>query len=157
VLMEGVLDAEGMTEAGRHDLELVVHSTEQLALLERAPPAQCFVVWLKIDTGMNRLGFRAEQLSGALGRVDALGSRVAELRLMTHFAAADERGGRGTADQLTRFAQLTKGREDARSLANSAGIFDYPRSQAEWVRPGLALYGVSPFVGQNGTALGLAP
>ncbi len=111
------------------------------------------MAWFKIDTGMNRLGFRAAQVPGALARLDALGPRITELRLMTHFAAADERGARGTADQLARFAQLTRGREDARSVANSAGIFDYPKSHAEWVRPGLALYGVSPFAGQNGTAL----
>jgi alanine racemase len=157
VLMEGVLDAEGFAEASRHDLELVVHCEEQLVLLERAPHTQRFTVWLKIDTGMNRLGFRATQVPAVLARLDALGARITELRLMTHFAAADDRGSRATPDQLARFAQLTKGRDEARSLANSAAIFDYPKSHAEWVRPGLALYGASPFAGQTGTALGLAP
>jgi alanine racemase len=157
VLMEGVLDAEQLLEAARRNLEIVVHSEEQLVLLERAPEAAHFVAWFKIDTGMNRLGFRAARVPDALARLDALGPRITELRLMTHFAAADERGARATPDQLARFAQLTRGRSDARSLANSAGIFDFPKSHAEWVRPGLALYGVSPFAGQNGTALGLAP
>jgi alanine racemase len=157
VLMEGVLDAEGFAEASRHGLELVVHCEEQLVLLERAPEAQRFIVWLKIDTGMNRLGFRATQVPAVLARLDALGARITELRLMTHFATADDRGSRATSEQLTRFAQLTQGRNEARSLANSAAIFDYPKSHAQWVRPGLALYGASPFAGQSGAALGLAP
>lgn len=157
VLMEGVLDAEGFAAAARHELELVVHCEEQLALLERAPEVQRFTVWLKIDTGMNRLGFRAAQVPGVLARLDALGNRITELRLMTHFASADDRGSRSTTDQLARFTQLIKGRSEARSLANSAAIFDYPKTHAEWVRPGLALYGASPFAGQSGAALGLAP
>jgi alanine racemase len=157
VLMEGVLDVEQLLEAARRNLEIVVHSEEQLALLERAPEASHFVAWFKIDTGMNRLGFRAAKVPAALARLDALGPRITELRLMTHFAAADERGARSNPEQLARFAQLTEGRDEARSIANSAGIFDFPKAHAEWVRPGLALYGVSPFAGQNGTALELAP
>jgi alanine racemase len=157
VLMEGVLDAEGFAAAARHGLELVVHCEEQLLLLERAPEAQRFTVWLKIDTGMNRLGFRATQVPAVLARLDALGAKIIELRLMTHFSSADDRSSHGTAEQLARFTQLTRGRNEARSLANSAAVFDYPKTHAEWVRPGLALYGASPFAGQNGAALGLAP
>lgn len=157
VLMEGVLDAEGFAAAARHGLELVVHCEEQLVLLERAPEAQRFTVWLKIDTGMNRLGFRATQVPAVLERLDALGTRLIELRLMTHFSSADDRSSHSTAHQLARFTQLTRGRNEARSLANSAAVFDYPKTHAEWVRPGLALYGASPFTGQNGATLGLAP
>ncbi len=157
VLMEGVLDSDGLAEAARRNFELVVHSEEQLALLEQAPATQQFIVWLKIDTGMNRLGFRASQLPDAFARLDALGPRVAELRLMTHFAAADERDTKQTRDQLERFAALAQERRNARSLANSAGILEYPKSHAEWVRPGLALYGVSPLPGRVGAMLGLVP
>lgn len=155
VLMEGVFDADGMEEAARHQLDLVVHSPEQLALLEQADPRHRFVVWLKIDTGMNRLGLQASQVADALLRLEALRGRVAELRLMTHFAAADEPAGSLTHEQMARFASLTRGRANARSLANSAALFAHPGSQADWVRPGLALYGVSPFSGEVGTRLGL--
>ncbi len=157
VLMEGVLDVDGLAEAARQNLELVVHSEEQLVLLEQAPATQRFVVWLKIDTGMNRLGFRAAQLPDALARLDALGARLRELRLMTHFASADDPDAQQTRDQLERFATLAQGRGNARSLANSAGILEYPESHAEWVRPGLALYGVSPLPGRTGAMLGLVP
>jgi alanine racemase len=157
VLLEGVFNAEQLEEAARQSLEIVVHEVEQLALLERMQSSHRFVVWLKIDTGMNRLGFRASQVPEALQRLESLGDRLLEVRLLTHFAVADERDNPFTAQQLGRFAGLTRGRTWARSLANSAAIFARPDSQADWVRPGLALYGVSPFAEQVGKALGLAP
>jgi alanine racemase len=155
VLLEGVFNAEQLAEASRQNLEIVVHEREQLALLERAPAGHRFVVWLKIDTGMNRLGFRAEQMEAALAALTSMGERLHELRLLTHFASADEHDDPLTRQQMERFAELTRGRHLARSLANSAAVFAYPASQAEWVRPGLALYGVSPFADQVGSHLGL--
>ena len=156
VLLEGVFNAEQLVEAARQSLDIVVHEREQLALLERAPPSHRFVVWLKIDTGMNRLGFRAQQVEGALNALTSLGDRLLELRLLTHFASADEHGNPLTGEQLARFAALTQGRTLRRSLANSAAIFDCPASHADWVRPGLALYGVSPFPDRVAGSFGLA-
>jgi alanine racemase len=157
VLLEGVFNAEQLTEAARANLQIVVHEAEQLALLEQAAPGHRFVVWLKIDTGMNRLGFRPSAAAPALARLDQLGERLHELRLMTHFATADERDSRQTREQLARFDVLTAGRGNMRSLANSAALFAEPESRADWVRPGLALYGVSPFADQVGASLGLTP
>jgi alanine racemase len=157
VLLEGVFNAEQLTEAARQNLEIVVHESEQLALLESAPPGHRFVVWLKIDTGMNRLGFRPAAAEEAVRRLEAMGDRLHELRLMTHFASADERASSQTLQQLARFDVLTQGRTAARSLANSAALFAQPESHADWVRPGLALYGISPFGDQVGRALGLTP
>jgi len=157
VLLEGVFNAEQLSEAARQSLDIVVHEAEQLELLEAAPTGQRFVVWLKIDTGMNRLGFRPSAAQSALQRLDALGERVLDLRLMTHFASADDRDSMQTRQQLSRFDVLTQGRHAARSLANSAAIFAQPESHADWVRPGLALYGVSPFGDQVGSSLGLVP
>jgi alanine racemase len=155
VLLEGVLDAEQLLEAARLDLQVVVHNVEQLVLLERVSRARPVMVWLKIDTGMNRLGFRADQCDLALARLHSLGTRVRDLRLMTHFAVADEADNALTSEQLATFQSLAKGRGLATSLANSAAIFSLPAAHADWIRPGLALYGVSPFAGQVGTALGL--
>jgi alanine racemase len=157
VLLEGVFNAEQLEEAARQNLEIVVHEDEQLALLERALPGHRFVVWLKIDTGMNRLGFRATQVDGAMARLAALGERLHEIRLLTHFASADERDNPLTAQQIARFSELTRGRSCARSLANSAAVFAQPDAHADWIRPGIALYGVSPFADQVGAALGLTP
>jgi alanine racemase len=157
VLLEGVFDAEQLAEVARHDLEIVVHGDEQLALLAGAPAGATFVVWLKIDTGMNRLGFRIERAASALMRLASLGPRVRELRLLSHFASADEAGNSVTELQQARFNELSGGRAWTRSLCNSAGLFSQPAAQAEWVRPGLALYGVSPFSELLGTQLGLQP
>jgi alanine racemase len=155
VLLEGVFNAEQLEEAARQGLEIVVHEPEQVALLEQFTGTHRFTVWVKIDTGMNRLGFRASQVPDALRRLTALGERLHEVRLLTHFASADERDSALTVRQLVRFRELTEGRMNARSLANSAGLFAWPEARADWVRPGLALYGVSPFPHQVGADLQL--
>jgi alanine racemase len=157
VLLEGVFDGEQLAEAARHDLEIVVHCMEQLALLESASRGASFVVWLKVDTGMNRLGFRLEHVEDALTRLAALGGVVRELRLMTHFASADESASATTARQVERFAAVASDAPRVRSLCNSAGVFSQPGAHADWVRPGLALYGVSPFPELLGSQLGLVP
>jgi alanine racemase len=155
VLLEGVFTAEQLAEAAHHNLEIVVHEREQLSLLENYSGVHRFAVWLKIDTGMNRLGFRPQQVEAALALLAGMGDRLLALRLMTHFASADEHDNPLTARQLERFAALTQGRSVARSLANSAAVFACPAAHAEWVRPGLALYGVSPFAQEVGSTLGL--
>jgi alanine racemase len=155
VLLEGVFNAEQLAEAARHNLEIVVHEPEQLALLENFAGVHRFSVWLKIDTGMNRLGFRAQQVESALAALTAMDDRLHELRLLTHFASADEHANPLTGQQIARFAGLTRGRALARSLANSAAVFACPAAHADWVRPGLALYGVSPFAHEVGSTLGL--
>jgi len=157
VLLEGVFDAEQLAEAARQDLQIVVHEQEQLDLLGRAPAGHRFVVWLKVDTGMNRLGFRIPQFPAALAALQSMAGQVGEVRLLTHFASADERDSPLTAEQLARFGALAAGRPLVRSLANSAAVFAQPGSHAEWIRPGLALYGVSPFAEQTGADLGLLP
>jgi alanine racemase len=157
VLLEGVFNAEQLAEAARQNLEIVVHEAEQLALLERAPASHRFVVWLKVDTGMNRLGFRPEQMDAALSALASMGERLHELRLLTHFASADESDNPLTTQQLARFAELTRNQTLRRSMANSAAVFAYPAAHADWVRPGLALYGVSPFPDRVSADLGLTP
>ncbi|MEO8306941.1 MAG: alanine racemase [Pseudomonadota bacterium] len=157
VLLEGVFSSEQLALAAQLRFDLVVHEAEQLSLLEAAAVAQPLVAWLKVDTGMNRLGFRPEQFAGALARLAALPGVVREIRSLTHFACADERGSSMTLEQIARFTQLTQGRGLSTSLANSAAVFSQPRALGEWVRPGLALYGVAPFAGETGAALGLVP
>lgn len=157
VLLEGVFEAGQLADAAAQDLDVVVHCEEQLAHFEQAAVDRPLVVWLKIDTGMNRLGFRAEQMAGVLARVAALGGRIRDLRLMTHFASSDETENPATARQVAGFERLTAGLTWQRSLCNSAGLFAHAAAQADWVRPGLALYGVSPFAELLGSELGLRP
>jgi alanine racemase len=158
VLLEGVFTREEMAEAVAGRLDWVIHDSEQLTLLEQwTQGAPDSAVWMKIDTGMNRLGFRAVEVPVALQRLTALRERVADIRLMTHFACADDRASPMTREQLRQFQSLVAGQPYQCSLANSAALFAEVSSQQHWVRPGLALYGVSPFPGELGHALGLQP
>ena len=157
VLLEGVFDAAQLAEAAQGNFELVVHDPLQIALLAESQLQHRFVVWLKVDTGMNRLGFRPEQFAGALQQLRQLGPKLRELRLLTHLARADERGAAQTSQQLQQFARLVAGRGLVTSIANSAATLACPAAHGDWVRPGLALYGVSPFADETAASLGLRP
>lgn len=157
VLLEGVINAGQLAEAARLQVEMVVHEPAQIALLEEFRGNHRFSLWLKVDTGMNRLGFRPESFAGAWERLQALRSTPRIIRVMTHLACADEPDSPHTAEQLERFAPLVRGLATELSIANSAALLTRPATHVQWVRPGLALYGVSPFAGQVGAALGLKP
>jgi len=132
----------------------VVHDPEQLAMLEKARLPRRIAVVAKLNTGMNRLGFPVEDLSGVLDRLRNCPG-VGAVALMTHFADAD--GKRGVRWQLERFEAATTGVDLPRSLANSAALLRYPESHKDWVRPGIMLYGCSPFPDESAEALGLKP
>jgi alanine racemase len=157
VLLEGVFSAEQLLEAARHGFELVVHDALQIELLEEMTGAHRFVLWIKIDTGMNRLGFPPREFAPALARLRRLQPAPLEIRLLTHLACADERDNRKTREQLARFREATRGLDYSVSIANSAGIFGTVQLNCDWVRPGLALYGASPFADASGEQLGLEP
>lgn len=163
VLLEGVFNAEQLAEAAHHGFELVVHDPLQLRLLEAHRGAERFVVWIKIDTGMNRLGFRPEAVAGAIARLRALTVPALELRVMTHLARADERNEMMTREQVAVFdetlatAGLAGAQRLATSIGNSAGTLGWPMAHGDWVRPGLALYGVSPFTDESAEKHGLRP
>jgi alanine racemase len=155
VLLEGVFSRDQMREAAQRRFEIVVHEPSQLSLLEGLDGMHRFVVWLKVDTGMNRLGFRVEDFAKAFERLKRLRIPPAEIRVMTHLARADERDSEMTNEQLARFKALTAGLDVVTSICNSAGIFGWSEARADWVRPGLALYGVSPFENETSEKLGL--
>ncbi|MEO8063195.1 MAG: alanine racemase [Pseudomonadota bacterium] len=163
VLLEGVFSAEQLAEAAHHRFELAVHDPLQIKLLEAHRGAERFIVWIKMDTGMNRLGFRPEAFAPALDRLRALTVPALELRVMTHLARADERDVSMTNEQVGTFertleqAALTGKQRLATSIGNSAGTLGWPAAHGDWVRPGLALYGVSPFAGEAAQKFGLKP
>jgi alanine racemase len=157
LLLEGVFSAEQLAAAAQAQFELMVHSFEQLALLEALAGATPVTVWLKIDSGMNRLGFRLEECAAAYARLRGNPHVQAEPTLVTHLASADDRRDPRTRQQLEAFATATAGLNGARSIANSAGVLAWPAARTDWVRPGLMLYGVSPFASGTGAALGLRP
>jgi alanine racemase len=156
VLLEGVFDAAQLAEAARYQFDLVVHETLQLELLEAFRGSQPWSLWLKVDTGMNRLGFRPEEFRAAWERVRALQVPVEQLRVMTHLACADEDND-VTERQLACLAPLVGGLDVELSIANSAAVLAHPATHTAWIRPGLALYGVSPFPGRRGQDFGLRP
>jgi len=157
VLLEGVFAPEHLLEAARHGFDLVVHDPLQIELLEEYSGAARFLIWIKIDTGMNRLGFRPEEFPAALERVQRLQPSPLEIRLLTHLARADERDDRITREQVTRFRKAVGTLDYAVSIANSAGLFGSVQLGCDWVRPGLAVYGGSPFEDRSSAELGLQP
>jgi alanine racemase len=157
MLLEGVFTAEQIAAAARHGFELVVHDPLQIELLEKFSGGERFVIWIKIDTGMNRLGFRVEDFPAALARLLQLPTPAREVRLLTHLARADERDAVATSEQLQRFRSAIQGLRFATSIANSAGVLGWPQAHSDWIRPGLALYGASPFSGESAASFGLKP
>ncbi len=157
VLLEGVFDREQLAAAAAANFELVVHTPEQIELLRTAAAGTSFKVWLKLDSGMNRLGFKGAAFGAAHAALCTLGSVSSPVNLFTHLASADLPELPTTHEQLTQFAAATASLAGERSLENSAAMLSFPDAQADWVRPGLLLYGVSPFAGSVGADYGLRP
>ena len=157
VLLAGVADADELELAARHQLELLVHQAGQLALLQAWRGTHRFRVWLKIDSGMGRLGFRPAEAGQAYATLAACVSVMQPPHLVTHLAEAEQRGNERTRAQIELFKRVTAGLAGERSIANSAGLLAWPDSQADWVRPGIMLYGISPFADAIGADLGLRP
>ena len=157
VLLEGVFSAAELAEAAHQGCELVVHDSHQLELIEASKSKSTLSVWLKVDTGMNRLGFAADAVAEARRRLGAATAVRAPMRLMTHLSSADEVSNPKTLAQIEAFTAATAGIQAERSIANSAGIMAWPQSHADWVRPGSMLYGASPFTTKCGADDGLIP
>ena len=142
-LLEGVNDREELNLASVFELQVVIHDHRQIKLLEDAGARR--KIWLKVDTGMSRLGFAPEDVHEVIKRF----GHQTLLGVMTHLSNAGDTGSRKTAQQLTRIrevcASLSIPEAKTLSIANSAGILAHPDSIAEWVRPGLMLYGATPF------------
>ena len=154
VLIEGLFDAAELPVAVEHGFALVVHHDEQVAMLEAAKILRKLRVFLKVNSGMNRLGFLPERVDNVLSRLDAC-STVSDVLLMTHFANADD--DLGVAWQLERFRQIPASRRLPWSVANSAALIRHAETRVGWVRPGIMLYGSSPFADETAEALGLQP
>jgi len=157
VLLEGVFSAAELDEAARWSCELVVHDAYQLQLIESSHLKAELGVWLKVDTGMNRLGFAPGAVQDGWKRLNKARAVKLPVRLMTHLSSADETTNPKTPAQLEAFAAATTGIKAERSIANSAGILAWPQSHADWVRPGSMLYGASPFPMKCGADDGLKP
>lgn len=156
LLLEGVLDNAELKLAALLNCEMVVHHAEQIELLNSEPLTKPLTVWIKINTGMNRLGFAPETFNDAWNRLSTC-TNVGQVRVMTHFACADDVHDSFTLRQLEIFHAATQGKPAELSCANSAAILQYPSSHHQWVRPGIMLYGCSPIASKTAEELDLKP
>jgi alanine racemase len=158
LLLEGVFAADELREAARLGLTCVVHCEEHVRMVERLPAHLQIRIYLKIDTGMNRLGFAPAEALAARIRLLAAPA-VSSLAQMTHLANADrtEAGPCDVASQRQAFAPLCAGFDGESSLCNSAALFLHADLGDRWVRPGIALYGAAPAPQADAAALGLRP
>lgn len=152
--LEGFLNSEELDELAAHDLQVVIHHASHVELLEQHPLSKPISAWLKIDSGMHRLGVPPQDASGLWQRLKQCES-VKELKLMTHLASADDRNNDQTRQQLKLFSESSAALPAEVTIANSAGILGWAQSHGQWVRPGLMLYGVSPFIKGRGDDEGL--
>ena len=157
VVLQGFSGAEELHELAAFDLEAVVHASYQLDELENLDSPASLATWLKIDTGMNRLGFRLEEVAEAYQRLNRLAGIIKSINLMTHLASADDKKADFTGLQIARFKQTIATYNNESSIANSAGILGWKDALSDWVRPGIMLYGISPFPDVTALELGLKP
>jgi alanine racemase len=155
LMLEGFFGEEDLAPLHKYALTPVIHNPEQVEILKRSKLAGAIDAYLKVNSGMNRLGFGVEGLRAAHNALRAH-PQVKRLTLMTHFADADGPG--GIRAQLDWFNDLVQPLQaEQRSLANSATLLRFPDALGDWVRPGIMLYGCSPFADQSAEQLGLKP
>lgn len=156
MMMQGVFDLRDLPVLADYALQPVIHNAEQLAMLEQSPGLPPLAVHLKVNSGMNRLGFSPSQVHEVYLRLLALPS-VRSVSLMTHFANAETHGTQpDVSTQLALFQAATAGIEAEISLSNSAAILVQPQLKSDWIRPGVMLYGGSPG-GVDARTVGLQP
>ena len=144
LVLEGCFSDGELAAAEQHRLQLAVAEPEQLERLQRARLQRPVHCWLKVDTGMHRLGIPREHAAAAFADLEAAPAVADKLRLMTHLACADDPDAGYTDTQLHRFTPLARAFGVETSIANSAGILAWPASHGDWNRPGIMLYGSSP-------------
>jgi len=154
LLLEGVFQAQELEAVASYGLDVVVHSAHQLNMLLNARLVKPVHVHLKMNTGMNRLGFTAQNYMSAFNSLKSC-NNVSGITLMTHFATADKSP--GIEAPLALFQQTIQGLAQPVSMANSAAILRYPHLQADWVRPGIMLYGATTVSGVSAADFGLKP
>jgi len=157
LLLEGFNRPQDLLLMHAYHLESAIHNEEQIKIIE-TEASNPHRAWIKVDTGMHRLGFAPDQVSSVYQRLAAIESIQQPIPLMTHFACADDKNADYTKQQHALFEKATAGfTKSETSLANSAGLLGWPETHADWVRPGIMLYGASPFVNGNAADHDLQP
>lgn len=157
VLMGGITSAEELEIAQSYNLDFIVHDWSEIDLLNAYKGKHQFSVWLKIDTGMRRLGFTAAEAPDVYKILKHHPHVKQPFVVMTHLIAPEKCEQTFTQEQLKLFLEVTADWPEEKSVAKSAGIMAWPETQVDWVRPGIMLYGISPFIDKCGQDLGLKP
>jgi len=144
LLLEGFFEADELPLIDQHDLWCVIHAQWQIEAVEQAQLSKPLTLWLKLDSGMHRVGLHPSDYQQAYRRLLASG-KVSKIVLMSHFARADEPECERTAEQLAVFQQAREGLAAEVSLLNSPAVLGWPQVPSDWVRPGIMLYGATPF------------
>lgn len=156
-IVEGVFSAAELVLAFEHDFYLVVHQQQQIDLLAQYQGTKKTLIWLKVDSGMHRLGFAPSHVVNAHQQLQLLNC-VQEIILTSHFACADDLDSPKTTQQIQVLDELAAQLPPLqRSFANSAAILAWPQSHHQWVRAGIMLYGSSPFANKSAQELNLQP
>jgi len=157
VVLEGFFGKDELEAASHYQIELAINGWEQLSLLEKSQLPQQVICWLKVDTGMHRLGFSAGEAARAHQRLANCAALRPPIRLMTHLANADDLQDSATDRQMQLFLPLISQLGGEISVANSAALLGWPQTHYDWVRPGIMLYGASPLLGGTGEQHELKP
>lgn len=155
VVMTGFSDLEELKACAQLGVEVVIHSDYQIDFLEQNNLDHPITVWFKIETGLGRLGFPVDKIERAYQRLMACPQVKKPITTISHLASADNVNNPKTAQQLARFQKITAAFTGPKSLARSAAIMSNPQTHLDWVRPGLMLYGASPFPNEVGSDRGL--
>lgn len=157
VILTGFFDAEELSAIDKLGFACMIHNFTQIEILEKANLARPLATWFKIDTGMHRLGFQPHQVQEAYQRL--MQNKMVEkpLRLVTHFSDSNNIKNNKTAEQIACFEEAVADLEGEWCMANSSAILSWPKSHVHWIRPGITLYGASPFDDKNGLELNLKP
>ena len=157
VLLEGFFNKADLPILIANNFQTIIHDEYQLAAIEEAVVDAPITCWLKVNTGMHRLGIAPEQFDEFYSRLQKTPNASNIINLMTHFSCADDVDNGKTVQQILQFDRLANGIDQAHCLSNSAGIIAWPAGHGDWVRPGLMLYGVSPMVDKIGQQHNLQP
>ncbi len=156
-VLQGFTNAEELQQIIVYQLETIIHSHHQVDLIETSQGRDVPTIWLKIDTGMNRLGFKIKDVDNIYQRLNRCGKIKQPINFITHLANADDKTSIFTAQQINLFNNAVTDFKGERSISNSAGILAWRDAISDWVRPGIMLYGISPFSNTIGLDLGLEP
>lgn len=157
VIFQGGFSLDELKIIAEHQFVSVLHTPQQLQWLLNNPLSKPIKLWVKVNTGMHRLGFKTHEVHEVMNALQQCPWVDKDIGLMTHLACADEPERIENLQQLALFEKIDTSGFTQRSIANSAAIFSFPQSHADVVRPGIMLYGVSPFPDKTSTDLGLIP